>query len=154
MNLSVLLEQYQRNPRLLQLADRLGFVDTQRLYLKNLQGSSIEFVIAALFSHDKTKGLNHLVVVNDAEEAAYLHNTIENLTSAFVLLWSPYRVSALAKGPRHSNNKNSKCILNVSYSSPWFVTQRTTTLVLHPKRMIFNCWPAGIGSSEPRTWTI
>jgi len=89
MNLSVLLEQYQRNPRLLTIADRLLFADSQQLYLKNLQGSSIEFLIAALFTLDKAQSLNHLVVLNDAEEAAYFHNTIENLTSALDLFYFP-----------------------------------------------------------------
>jgi len=89
MNLGVLLEQYQNNPRLFQLADRLLFADTQKLYLKNLQGSSAEFVVSSIFAHPKTQGLNHIVVLNDAEEAAYFHNTVENLTSALDLFYFP-----------------------------------------------------------------
>jgi transcription-repair coupling factor (superfamily II helicase) len=89
MNLSVLLDQYKNNPRLFQLADRLLFADTQKIYLKNLLGSSAEFVVSSIFSHEKTQGLNHLVVLNDAEEAAYFHNTVENLTSALDLFYFP-----------------------------------------------------------------
>jgi transcription-repair coupling factor (superfamily II helicase) len=89
MNLGVLLDKYKDNPRLFQLADRLLFADTQKIYLKNLQGSSSEFVVSSVFLHEKTQGLNHLVVLNDAEEAAYFHNTVENLTSALDLFYFP-----------------------------------------------------------------
>ncbi len=89
MNLNVLLEQYQNNPRLFQLADKLSFATPQKIFLKNLQGSSSEFVVASVFTHPQTQGLNHLVVLNDAEEAAYFHNTIENLTSALDLFYFP-----------------------------------------------------------------
>ncbi|HAI85113.1 MAG TPA: transcription-repair coupling factor, partial [Chitinophagaceae bacterium] len=105
MNLQQLLEQYQRNPRLQQLAGQLLYADKQHIYLTNLAGSSVEQVLAALFlgsqhnpdgtaSHvlgnDWTDaGLNHLVVLNDAEEAAYFHNTVENITSALDLFYFP-----------------------------------------------------------------
>lgn len=89
MNLNVLLEQYQNNPRLFQLTDRLSFAESQKIFLKNLQGSSAEFVVSSVFGHTAAQGLNHLVVLNDAEEAAYFHNTIENLTSALDLFYFP-----------------------------------------------------------------
>ncbi len=89
MNLSELLDKYKHNPRLLQLADRLLFADPQKIYLKNLLGSSTEFVVSSIFTHEKTQSLNHLIVLNDSEEAAYFHNTIENLTSALDLFYFP-----------------------------------------------------------------
>jgi transcription-repair coupling factor (superfamily II helicase) len=89
MNLSVLLDSYQKNTRLFQLADRLSFADPQKIFLKNLQGSSAEFVVASVFTHEATQNLNHLVVLNDAEEAAYFQNTLENLTSALDLFYFP-----------------------------------------------------------------
>ncbi|MBC7651037.1 MAG: transcription-repair coupling factor, partial [Deinococcales bacterium] len=89
MNLTVLLENYQNNPRLLHLVEGLLFAEPQKIYLKNLQGSSSEFVVGAIFMHPKTQGLNHLIVLNDAEEAAYFHNTLENLTSALDLFYFP-----------------------------------------------------------------
>ncbi len=104
MNLSVLLEQYQKNPRLFQLADRLSFAQTQKIYLQNLQGSSAEFMVTAVFTHPKSQQLNHLVVLNDAEEAAYFHNTLENLTGALDLFYFP---------SSFKNRKNFK-LLNTS----------------------------------------
>jgi transcription-repair coupling factor (superfamily II helicase) len=94
MNLSDLLVKYLQSPRLLQLADRLLFADSQKIYLKNLQGSSTELVLAALYQHyqaEKKEGqpATHLVVLNDAEEAAYFHNTLESLTQALNLYYFP-----------------------------------------------------------------
>ncbi len=105
MNLSALLEKYQNSPRLFQLADRLSFVDTQKIFLKNLQGSSAEFVVSSVFLLPNCKELNHLIVLNDAEEAAYFHNTIENLTNALDLFYFP---------SSFKNRKNFK-LLNSSH---------------------------------------
>ena len=89
MNLNVLLEQYQGFPNISRLTDRLLFADAQKLFLKDLKGSSAEFVVSSVFAHPKTQGLNHLIVLPDAEEAAYFHNTLENLTSALDLFYFP-----------------------------------------------------------------
>lgn len=84
-----LLKPFQNNPRLFQLADRLSFSQPQKIYLKNLLGSSSQFVVGATFSHDACSQLNHLIVLNDAEEAAYFHNTLENLTEALDIFYFP-----------------------------------------------------------------
>lgn len=88
-----LLEQYQNTPRLFQLADKLSFAGTgstpQKIFLKNLQGSASQFIVAAAFEHPALSQLNHLVILNDAEEAAYFHNTLENLTEALDIFYFP-----------------------------------------------------------------
>lgn len=89
MNLQTLLEQYRNSPRLFQLADRLSFAQTQQVQLKNLQGSSQAFVFAGIFTLDSCKQLNHVLVCDDAETAAYLHNSLENLTNALNLFYFP-----------------------------------------------------------------
>lgn len=89
MSVKDLLEQYQNTPRLFQLADRLSFAQPQKTALKNLQGSSSQFVVAATFQHPACAQLNHLVVLNDAEEAAYFHNSLENLTEALDIFYFP-----------------------------------------------------------------
>src|ERR671927_498168 len=57
--------------------------------LKNLYGSASEFVAAATFLHPSCNELNHLFICNDAEDAAYFHNTLENLTSALNIYYFP-----------------------------------------------------------------
>ena len=109
MNLHTLLQQYQNNERVLQLTHKLSFAPTdqssEKIFLKNLQGSSAEFIVASVFAHNNTQGLNHLVVLNDAEEAAYFQNTLENLTSALDLFYFP---------SSFKNRKNYK-LLNSSH---------------------------------------
>jgi transcription-repair coupling factor (superfamily II helicase) len=89
MNLQALLSEYHHDPRIFQITDRLSFVQPQRIYLKNLRGSSSQFVVGAVFNHSSCSQLNHLIVVNDAEEAAYFHNTLENLTNALDIFYFP-----------------------------------------------------------------
>ena len=89
MNLNVLLEEYAKDPRIFQIADRLVLSTPQRLYLKNLHGSSAQFVFTGVFKLDMASQMNHLVILNDAEEAAYFHNSLENITSALNVFYFP-----------------------------------------------------------------
>jgi len=84
-----LLMRFQNNPRLFQLADRLSFAQPQKIQLENLRGSSSQFVVASILYHPSCSQLNHLIVLNDAEDAAYFHNTLENLTGALDLFYFP-----------------------------------------------------------------
>ena len=89
MSVQNLLSAYQQSPRLFTLADKLSFAQPQNIYVKNLQGSAIQFVSAAVFLHPSCSQLNHLIICNDAEEAAYFHNTLENLTGALNVYYFP-----------------------------------------------------------------
>jgi transcription-repair coupling factor (superfamily II helicase) len=112
MSVKDLLERYQNTPRLFQLADRLSIASQgvlpdqpQKIYLENLQGSSSQFVVAAAFTHPLLAQQNHLIILNDAEEAAYFHNTLENLTEALDVFYFP---------SSFKNSKNYK-LLNLSH---------------------------------------
>ncbi len=83
-----LLQLYQHSPRLFQLADRLSFSQPQKIYLKNL-GEVHQFLRQLLFYILPAQQLNHLIVLNDAEDAAYFHNTLENLTGALDIFYFP-----------------------------------------------------------------
>jgi transcription-repair coupling factor (superfamily II helicase) len=89
MSVTALLNNFINSPRLFQLADRLSFSQTQKIYLENLRGSSPEFFSAAIFEHPSCSQFNHLIVLNDAEDAAYFHNTLENLTGALDIFYFP-----------------------------------------------------------------
>jgi transcription-repair coupling factor (superfamily II helicase) len=132
MNLNVLLEQYQNNPRLFQLADKLSFAQSQRIFLKNLQGSSAEFVVSAVFNHTATSALNHIVVLNDAEEAAYFHNTLENLTQALDLFYFP------------SSFKNRKNFRILNSSHVMLRTEALTKLAAGGNKKILVTYPEAI----------
>src|SRR6186713_275498 len=89
MSVQALLNGFINSPRLFQLADRLSFAQTQKIYLENLRGSLPEFFSAAIFEHPSCSQFNHLIVLNDAEDAAYFHNTLENLTGALDIFYFP-----------------------------------------------------------------
>ncbi len=109
-----LLEHWKTSPRLFQLADRITLAQPQAVYLKNLRGSASQFVAAAAFLHPSLAGFNHVFVCNDAEEAAYFHNTLENLTAAINIFYFP------------SSFKNRK---NYNLLNPSHVMLRTETLM-------------------------
>lgn len=89
MNLDVLMNFYRNDPRCFQIADRISLSKPQHLHLKGLSGSASQFVLAAVFNHAAASQFNHLVVLRDAEEAAYFHNTIENITNALDIFYFP-----------------------------------------------------------------
>ncbi len=105
MNLDVLLEAFGKDPRVFSIADRITMSKPQQLYLKNLYGSASQFVVTAIFQHPSCAQINHLIVLNDAEEAAYFHNTLESLTNALDLFYFP---------SSFKNKKNYK-LLNSSH---------------------------------------
>jgi transcription-repair coupling factor (superfamily II helicase) len=105
MNLNVLLEGYKNDPRIFSIADRITMSQPQQIFLKNLHGSSSQFVVTAIFQHPSCNQINHLIVLNDAEEAAYFHNSLENLTEAYDLFYFP---------ASFKNKKNFK-LLNSSH---------------------------------------
>jgi len=91
-----LLQLYQNDPRLFQLVDRISMpvqsepaFQSQIIYAKGLMGSSPVFLTAATFLHPSCQHLNHVIVLNDAEEAAYFHNTLENITGALDIFYFP-----------------------------------------------------------------
>ena len=89
MNLEVLLKEYAHDTRCFQIADKITLSKPQQIQLSGLHGSAFEFVLAAVFNHKATSQLNHLVILRDAEEAAYFHNTFENITNALDIFYFP-----------------------------------------------------------------
>jgi transcription-repair coupling factor (superfamily II helicase) len=136
MNLQALLDAYKNNPRLFQLADRLSFAQPQRIFCKNLHGSSPSFVISTIFQHDACSQLNHVIICEDAESAAYFHNSLENLTHALNIFFFP---------TSFKNRKNFR-LLNSShvmlrtealtrFSSPPAGSNRVGALVTYPEAL-------------------
>lgn len=89
MNLDVLMNEYSNDPRCFSIVDRITLSEPQRLLLSGLQGSSAAFVVSSVFNNAAGSQLNHLIVLRDAEEAAYFHNSLENLTKELNLFYFP-----------------------------------------------------------------
>ncbi|MGN6539499.1 MAG: transcription-repair coupling factor, partial [Ginsengibacter sp.] len=89
MNLDVLMNSYANDPRIFKIADGILLSNPQHIHLSGLHGSASQFIFSAVFNLPVTSQLNHLVILRDAEEAAYFHNTIENITGALDLFYFP-----------------------------------------------------------------
>ena len=89
MNLDVLLNSYKNDPRIFSIADRIGLSQPQKIHLAGLHGSASQFIINAVFNHPAASKINHLVILRDAEEAAYFHNTLENISNALNIFYFP-----------------------------------------------------------------
>jgi transcription-repair coupling factor (superfamily II helicase) len=89
MNLEVLKNEYKNDPRCLQIAEKLTFAQPRHVHLKGLNGSAPQFIFTAIFENPVSANLNHLIILRDAEEAAYFHNTLENLSGALDLFYFP-----------------------------------------------------------------
>ena len=93
MNEDSLFERLEKSPLLNNLVDRIAMSKHNEIpfqaFLQNLNGSAAAFVLQAIFTNEKTANLNHLVVLSDAEEAAYFFNSIESVTGALDLFYFP-----------------------------------------------------------------
>ena len=89
MNLDVLMNIYRDDPRIFSIADGIVLPKPQQVYLSGIRGSASQFVFSAVFTHPIASQLNHIIILRDAEEAAYFHNTIENITGALDIFYFP-----------------------------------------------------------------
>jgi transcription-repair coupling factor (superfamily II helicase) len=105
MNLDALLNIYLSDPRIFKIADKIVLSQPQKIHLAGLQGSASQFVITSILNHSITSQLNHVIILRDAEEAAYFQNTLENITQALNIFYFP---------SSFKNNKNYR-LLNTSH---------------------------------------
>ena len=113
MNLDNLKEKWQQDSRVFQIANHLSFSQPQYIQVNGLTGSAPAFLLDAIFNNSISSSLNHVVVLEDAEDAAYFHNTLESLTGALDLFYFP------------ASYKNPK---NYHLLNPSHVMLRTETL--------------------------
>lgn len=133
MNLPTLLSSFaDNNPRLFQLGDRLSMSTPQHLYCKNLRGSSPSFLISSVFLSKQFESLNHLIICEDAESAAYVQNTVENLTHALDLFYFP------------SSFKNRKNFSLLNSSHIMLRTEALTKLTAGGNKKIIVTYPEAV----------
>ena len=84
MSKSEILQKYQQNPKIGQIAD--FFASRKKINATGLVGSSLSFVVDALF---KKSELPFLLLFNDKEEAAYYLNDLEALINDQDVLFYP-----------------------------------------------------------------
>ena len=89
MNLEVLLQTYANDTRCFKIADGIALPQPKQIHLSGLHGSAAPFIVTSIYNNPACSQLNHIIILRDAEEAAYFHNTLENLTSALNLFYFP-----------------------------------------------------------------
>ncbi|QEH40377.1 transcription-repair coupling factor [Chitinophaga sp. XS-30] len=86
MNLQGVLQLFDRDNRLKSLAAGIALPEPRYFHLTGLSGSAANFVAAHAWG---STDANHLIILNDKEEAAYFHNDLEQLTEALDILYFP-----------------------------------------------------------------
>src|ERR1700712_6144329 len=132
MSNEVLLSQYEHSSRLFQLADRITLSQPQHILLKNLQGSSPAFIIASIFSLPASSQLNHLVVCEDAEMAAYFHNSLENLTKALDIFYFP---SSFKNNKTYQELNSSHVMLRTEALTRWSGGGNKKIIITYPEAL-------------------
>ena len=132
MNLDVLMNMYENDSRIFSIADKILLSKPQHLHLSGLSGSASQFIVSSVFNHPLTPQLNHLVILRDAEEAAYFHNTIENITKALDVFYFP------------SSFKNKKNYSLLNSSHVMLRTEALTKLSTGGNRKIIVTYPEAI----------
>lgn len=103
--------------------------DPCHFQLKGLSGSASQFILASVFTHPKTADKNHIVILRDAEEAAYFHNSFENITGALDILYFP------------SSFKNKKNYELLNSSHVMLRTEALTKLAAGHKKKVLITYP-------------
>ncbi len=132
MNLDVLMNFYKNDPRCFQIANGITFSTPEHFLLDGLSGSEFEFVLGAVQANQNTATLNHLVIVRDAEEAAYVHNTLENITGALDIFYFP------------SSFKNKKNYQLLNSSHVMLRTEALTKIAMGGNKKIIVTYPEAI----------
>lgn len=86
MNLQGVLQLFDRDNRLKSLAAGITLPEPGYFHLTGLAGSAANFVAAHAWG---STDVNHLIILNDKEEAAYFHNDLEHLTQALDIFYFP-----------------------------------------------------------------
>jgi transcription-repair coupling factor (superfamily II helicase) len=132
MNLDVLQNEYKNDSRCFQITDRITLSTPQRLHLKGLAGSASQFIISAVFNHPNCSQLNHIIILRDAEEAAYFHNTLENLTKALNLFYFP---SSFKIKKNYSLLNSSHVMLRTEALTKLAVATNKNVVVTYPEAL-------------------
>lgn len=86
MNLQTLQELYFNHPGQKKMFDELALPGASKIVLKNLRDGARAFFFNAIL---KQSEYNHLIVLNDYEQAAYFHNDLEQISEALDIFYFP-----------------------------------------------------------------
>ncbi|HLP04938.1 MAG TPA: CarD family transcriptional regulator, partial [Paludibacter sp.] len=137
MNLSEFQQLYAHSPQIGSLKKWISSSSEQNLKIAGLSGSSRALVIASLFrSHPQ----NHVVVLNDADDAAYLYNDLKQMLSVEEVYFFP---SSFKKAIRLSQLDAANDILRTEVLNKLANTSDPVLVVTYPESLMQKVVPSG-----------
>lgn len=89
MNLQYLLDSYLQSPHVQQVAADLVLPGPRKIACQQVAGSFSAFLFSGLYQSPQLYTHNHVIIMEDAEEAAYFHNDLEQLIKPIDLFYFP-----------------------------------------------------------------
>lgn len=132
MNLQFLLDGYVQSPPVQQMAEAILLPKSQKILCTKMAGSFPAVLFSALYQRNELNGLNHMIILEDAEEAAYFHNDLEQLINPIDLFYFP------------SSFKTNKNFRIQSSSHVMLRTEALTRLAGGGNRKIFVTYPEAL----------
>lgn len=83
------MDSYVQSPRITDIAADLVVPGPGKILVKHLSGSFAAVVFSSLYLRQELNASNHLIILEDAEEAAYFHNDLEQLIQPIDLFYFP-----------------------------------------------------------------
>ncbi len=132
MNLEVLQNYFKNDSRSFQIANRISLPSPQHLLLNGIEGSMLEFIFSAVLENEQISDANHLLILRDAEEAAYVQNTLENISNRLDLFYFP------------SSFKNKKNYQLLNSSHVMLRTEALTKIAAGGNKKIIVTYPEAV----------
>ncbi|MFZ9686564.1 MAG: transcription-repair coupling factor [Chitinophagaceae bacterium] len=133
MNLEFLIDSYTQSPRTLEIADKLVLPEPQKIACHKLAGSYSSLLFSALYKHTALQAFNHLIILEDAEEAAYFHNDIEQLINPIDLFYFP---SSYKTNKNTREQSSSHVMLRTEALSRWSNAGNKKIIVTYPEALV------------------
>ncbi len=133
MNLEFLIDSYTQSPRTLEIADKLVLPEPQKIACHKLAGSYSSLLFSGLYKHSALQAFNHLIILEDAEEAAYFHNDIEQLINPIDLFYFP---SSYKTNKNTREQSSSHIMLRTEALSRWSNAGNKKILVTYPEALV------------------
>ncbi len=83
------MDSYQQSPRMVSIAEKIIVPGHQKMLFTNVSGSFGAVIFSVLYLRQELNAYNHLIILEDAEEAAYFHNDLEQLIQPLDLFYFP-----------------------------------------------------------------
>lgn len=145
MNLEYLLDSYQQSPRMASIAGKIIVPGHQKMLFTNVSGSFGAVIFSALYLRQELNAYNHLIILEDAEEAAYYHNDLEQLIQPLDLFYFP---SSFKTNKNFRTQSSSHVMLRTEALTRFSAPGNRKIMVTYPEALMEKVAPPDILSSN------